>query len=234
MSFTQLPIDKVLIKQSKLFIPYYKNEKYWNKINLSSWFDCIVYKYDVPENNIKKNICSIDIGAMNFVSIYSPDGLCYKVKTKKEKLDKVLSNKNITLIQKETKIKNLINDLHIKTINLICKNFNTIYIGQICSVDCTNFQKINTIEDNLVKVLCHNQFLNSLKKYANKKNKKLYIVDESFTSKTCAKCGELNKFERIQFADDSDRRKYICKYCNNILCRDLNAAYLILIKNMFK
>jgi transposase len=227
--FKQIPIDKNLIKNSKLFIPYYTNEKYWNKLNFSSWFDGIVYNYNV--SNEYKNICSIDIGAANFISLYSPSGVCYKVKTNKYKLDNVLKNKDLTPENKEKKIKNLIYDLHIKTANLIYNNFDIIYIGQIFSVDCTNFQKIDTIEDNLVKILCHNEFLNILKIHAKKKNKKLYIVDESFTSKTCTKCGELNKFDRIQFGDDSDRRQFICKYCNVIVCRDIAAARCILIKN---
>jgi transposase len=228
--FTQVPIDKSLIKNSKYFIPYYKNEKYWNKINVSSWFDCIKYNYNIPNND--NNTCSIDIGTANFISLYSPRGECYKIKINKNKLENIFKNTDLSPQKKEQKIKNLIYELHIKTINLICDNFDIIYIGQICSVDCTDFQKIDTIEDNLVKVLCHNQFLTLLQKHANEKNKQLHIVDESFTSKTCSKCGELNNFKRMQFESDSERRKYMCKYCDSILCRDVNAAYLILIKNI--
>lgn len=91
-----------------------------------------------------------------------------------------------------------------------------------------------TIEDNLLKILCHTDFLDKLKYYCQLYNKELLIVDESFTSIQCGNCGESNKFGRIIDEDDSERRKYLCKYCNLTFCRDLNAARNIYIKNTNK
>ena len=50
------------------------------------------------------------------------------------------------------------------------------------------------------------------------------IVDESYTSKTCGCCGELNEVGLS--------RVYNCKFCKTIIDRDINGGRNILIKNM--
>ena len=54
-------------------------------------------------------------------------------------------------------------------------------------------------------------------------NKKLLIVDESYTSKTCTRCGYLNNV--------GSNEVYKCNNCNLIIDRDCNGARNILIKN---
>jgi len=90
---------------------------------------------------------------------------------------------------------------------------------------------MNTIEDNLLKIVSHKEFLDTLLQYATAYNKDIKIVEESFTSVQCGVCGEANKFKRIFNEDNSERRKYTCEYCNSQFCRDINASRNILIKN---
>jgi putative transposase len=57
----------------------------------------------------------------------------------------------------------------------------------------------------------------------NRKNN-LFIVNESYTSKTCGKCGEINNKLGSQSI-------FKCKTCKIEIDRDINAARNICIKN---
>lgn len=229
-----LPIDKNLIikYKNKFFIPYFVSETDWVEINTNSWFRCLMYKYN-NINTKNKNICGVDIGCKNFITLYGSNGFCYRVMVDEERIDNILQSNKMTYNKKDTKIKNLIDELHIKTARLICSNFKEIYIGQMHTRDEIDSKKMNTTKENLTRILSHNKFLKTVKNYAKKSKKNIYIVDESFTSKHCGVCGEIKvKFERIQFGDDSERRKYECSFCNSLLHRDVNAARCIIIKNI--
>ena len=54
-------------------------------------------------------------------------------------------------------------------------------------------------------------------------NKKLFIVDESYTSKTCGNCGCLN--------DVKGSEVYDCIHCDSTFDRDVNGSRNIFIKN---
>ena len=62
-----------------------------------------------------------------------------------------------------------------------------------------------------------------LQNKCNEFNKKLFYVDETYTSKTCGFCGNLY--------DVKSSRVFTCPSCNNSYDRDMNAARNILIKN---
>jgi len=226
---TQVPISKELIKKSNYYLPNFKNEKEFKRINMNTWAEFMYYTYD--KIKVNKNTCSIDIGCKNFISLYSLTGTCFKIKSDYKIIDNILRDNTLSYDYKDNLITNLIKELHIKSAKFICNNYDVIYIGFVNNKGNINSREMETIEDNLLKILCHTDFLDTLKKYAKKYKKELKIVDESFTSKYCSRCGESNKFERILDPDDSERRKYICKHCGFVACRDLNASRMILIKN---
>lgn len=226
---TQYPIPKELIKKSSYYLPNFKNEKEFKKINMNTWADFMYYTYTKVKLN--KTTCSIDIGCKNFISLYSLNGTCFKIKSDYKIIDNILRNDNLSYDDKDTLIIKLIKELHIKSAKFICNNYDIIYIGFVNNKGNINSREMKNIEDNLLKILCHTDFLNTLKNYANKYKKELKIVDESFTSKYCSRCGESNNFERILDTDDSERRKYNCKHCGFTSCRDISAARNILIKN---
>lgn len=228
------PVDKDLIVKykEKLYVPYFITEDCWQNENTNSWFRCLKYTYD-NDTNFNKSLCGVDIGCKNFITLYGANGLCYRIVVDEQKINNILINKNISYAKKDKKIKNLINELHIKTAILICRNFHHIYIGQTYTVDKIDSKSMKSTVDNLSSILSHNRFLKILYKYAKKTKKNINIVDESFTSKHCGECGELkSKFNRIMYGDDSERRKYICDFCNAVLHRDVNAARIIIIKNI--
>lgn len=225
------PIDKELIKNSDYYIPYFTNEKDWVNIPLkNNWFNILYFNYKINPSKTSK-ICSIDIGCKNFITLYGLDGYCYKIKSNYLIIDRILQSKKISYDEKDRKIKKLINELHILSADFICKEYDEIYVGLVSNKGNINSQLMKSIEDNLLKIVSHKEFLDVIKYYANLYNKKIKIVEESYTSVQCGVCGEKNKFTRIYTDDDSERRKYTCKFCNSEFCRDLNASRNILIKN---
>jgi transposase len=226
---TQVPICKELIKKSNYYLPIFKNEKEFKRINMNTWAEFMYYTY--YKIKVNKNTCSIDIGCKNFISLYSLNGTCFKIKSDYKIIDNILRDNTLSYDYKDSLINDLIKELHIKSAKFICNNYDVIYIGFVNNKGNINSREMENIEDNLLKILCHTDFLDILKKYSKKYKKELKIVDESFTSKHCSRCGESNKFERILDPDDSERRKYICKYCGFTTDRDLNASRSILIKN---
>jgi transposase len=55
-------------------------------------------------------------------------------------------------------------------------------------------------------------------------NKKLFLVDESYTSKTCGNCGILNEV--------GSNELFTCSTCNIGMDRDVNGSRNIFIKNV--
>jgi transposase len=234
------PINKSLIINCKYYVPFFVKESKWTIINYNTeWVKILSFNYKNNSNSFiknaiiknKTNVCSIDIGCKNFISLYGLDGICYKIKSDFTLIDFILQNNNLTYIEKDTKIIQLINELHIISAKFICRKYDIIYVGLVNNKRNINSQLMNSIEDNLLKIISHKEFLDVLKYYAMKYNKTLKIVEESHTSVQCGICGEKNKFSRIFDDDDSIRRKYTCAYCNKEFCRDLNASRNILIKN---
>lgn len=232
------PIDKNKIITSNYYIPYFINEKEWEMTNKNknNWFDIIYYNYGKNLfhniNSVKsQNICGIDVGCKNFISLYGLDGFCYKIKSDYEIIDKILQNKKISYEHKNTHIKHLIHELHVNSSKLICSKYDIIYIGLVSNKGNIDSKNMKNIEDNLLKIISHKEFLDTLILISKEYNKEIKIVEESYTSVQCGVCAEFNKFGRIFSDDDSERRKYSCKYCYSEFCRDINAARNILIKN---
>ncbi len=232
------PINKELIIDCKYYVPFYVNEKEWKRVDFTyylnilkcpKWFNVLEYDYKINEKNNK--YCSIDIGCKNFITLYGLDGKCIKIKSNYEVIDKILKSKRLSNENKDKRIKELINNLHIASANYICQQYDVIYVGLVSNKGNIDSKSMKSIEDNLLKIVSHKEFLETLRYYTYIYNKELRVVEESFTSVQCGVCGEKNKFTRIYEIDDSERRKYTCIYCNGEFCRDLNASRNILIKN---
>jgi putative transposase len=72
--------------------------------------------------------------------------------------------------------------------------------------------------------LSHYQFQMKMKYQCEKWQRKLMIVNESYTSKTCTRCGEQNNKLK-------GSKVFKCNKCNLLIDRDINGARNIFIKN---
>jgi putative transposase len=70
----------------------------------------------------------------------------------------------------------------------------------------------------------HYKFKERLVSKCLERGSKLYLVDESYTSKTSGNCGEIGEVKLARYFE--------CKKCQNSFDRDINGARNILIRNI--
>ena len=99
---------------------------------------------------------------------------------------------------------------HYKVAKTLLHNYDIIYYGDILVYH---------------PQLRFDLFKKILIKLAKKSHKKVYIVDESFTTKTCSFCGKFNR-------DMTTEKVYTCEHCQETFHRDSNAAKNILLKGI--
>lgn len=212
-------------------------------------YDCSKIKnYNFPHN-----VVSIDPGVRIFATIYSPDGIeghigkdtVDKLITLGQKVDKLTSikmrkesgayvknnrtrrNMDKRCCSIRTKMRNIVENLHKQTINLLCTNFETIIIPKF-NVSMKIPKKGRKITNKTVRkmlTLNHGKFMERLKQQSEKIGNKLLIVTEEYTSKTCGKCGMIKK-------NLGGAKLYKCTGCGVEVDRDINGARNIMIKTI--
>ena len=193
-------------------------------------------------NNSKYDSCAIDPGLKTFLTIYNPEKECMKIMNRDSTLKHAKSTKLSRLVNKKIdlltltrtksskkailrnnrKIYNNVKELHYKCARYLCENYNNIYLGKLSTQSIVK-GNLSKFEKHFSHALSHFTFSQILQNKCNEFGKKLYYVDESYTSKTCGCCGEIYNVKLS--------RTYNCPYCLNIYDRDMNAARNILIKN---
>lgn len=128
------------------------------------------------------------------------------------------------------KIQNFKDELHFKTINYLCKNYDRIMTTWF------TFHQVSGPDSNLttgikdkLKSLSHGKFGQRLRHRCKEFGCHNPRVGEGFTTKTCGKCGTLNNH-----VGANEIYQCVNKECGNRLGRDANAARNILIKNREK
>jgi len=208
------------------------------------YYFCATFDVDYEIPKIRPfNCVSLDPGVRTFLTLYSSDGVIGKLgdnivdglTQKGEKVDKLQSlikKGNFTSKTKRkmklrcsllrTKIRNIVTDLHWKSINFLCLNFRTIIIPNF---DVTSkvkklperARKINNKTVRQMLTLSHGKFLERLHYYGNKSETEIIESTEEYTSKTCGKCGKID--EKL-----GSKKNYKCKNCGYYCDRDINGA----------
>jgi hypothetical protein len=121
--------------------------------------------YEINVNKPTEKICSIDPGLKSFLTIYSPSGECYKIfnrdnyktlhrmSNKHHELKTILDERNNNVVKRnpktykklakakrklKRKMTNKMKEIHYKTANFICSNFDTIYLGKLSTQGITS------------------------------------------------------------------------------------------------
>jgi IS605 OrfB family transposase len=181
-------------------------------------------------------VCALDPGENVFQTVYTPNNNCYKICSRDtnrqiydihEKIDNVKKGRNHKkyLNRLREKLSNKIKDMHYKTATFLCKNFDVILVGNLSTKSITskknNFPK--TVKRSILS-MAHYAFRERLKSKCEEYTSSMNVVDESYTSKTCGGCGDIN--EAL-----GSSRSFECNTCDFRCDRDINAARNILIKN---
>jgi transposase len=171
-----------------------------------------------------------DLGVRKFSVGYDPNGKMIFIADKASKriknllylVDKTTEKLKSKLIWR--KIKNLVNELHWKVICYFMKNYDYIMIPDFRISGMVKSFKISKMTKRLLYMYSYYSFKEKLIYKCSINKKKLYIVDESYTSKTCTICGSLNDVKGSEI--------YYCNQCNFQTDRDVNGARNIFIKNI--
>jgi len=232
---------------------YYNGEKFdLNQIGTVYKSECkILYerktnKYTllVPEkvdtNHIvhKKEFISLDPGIRTFMTGLSEnevikigDNCQSKIKKLLKKTDRLeaykVQNKKIRkqLCNTRFKLKNLIADLHWKSINFLTNNYKTILIGDLSVKGITNKKTsvLNKITKRIGVALSFYTYRQRLK-YKCSINNCIYMeVNEKYTSKMCSNCSHYNE-------NLGNNKIYNCSRCKTTFDRDVNGCRGICLK----
>ena len=85
--------------------------------------------------------------------------------------------------------------------------------------------KLSKITKRQLQAFSFYRFKEILKYRCKTAGRKLVLVEEDYTSKTCGKCGEINY-------DLQGEKTFNCKCCKIAIDRDYNGARNILLKNL--
>jgi transposase len=194
---------------------------------------------------IQSNIVAIDPGIRTFCTSYCSKGnvteICnenqylykyhkqiinYKENKAKTVFNKFLNTKkNKNIDKKILKIykcmRNKVDDLHWKSINILSQLGKTILYP---SFHVKQMLMQENFPDNIKRVMSSLSFYKFKNRLKNKLEKRVIIVSERLSSKTCYNCGHVNK-------ELGSSKVYDCKTCKVCIPRDWNGSVNILKMN---
>lgn len=174
----------------------------------------------------EERIIGLDPGVRKFMVGYDPSGkIVFIGKDAHKEIIQLLHDADRTNDKRIwRKIKNRISELHWKTINYLMINYDHIVIPDFRVSEMLKGSKISKQTKRMLCMYSFYSFMTKLKYKCRKNGKKIYVVNESYTSKTCTLCGKIN--------DIGGSEVYKCKGCGNEVDRDVNGSRNILIKNL--
>jgi putative transposase len=122
------------------------------------------------------------------------------------------------------KVKNMVSELHWKTISFLVNNYDTIILPDFRVSQMLRSRKLSKITKRLMCMFSFHSFKEKLQYKCDEYNKKLFIVDESYTSCTCGVCGTVN--------NTKGKEEFNCSNCKLKIDRDVSGSRNILIKNI--
>ena len=199
------------------------------------WFpdDDIRNDNQVKFTNLEEpKIISLDPGVRKFLVGYDPggqsifigDGASKELSELLYTVDKIENKRDRLLLWR--KIKNLVNELHWKTLSFLIKNYDIILLPDFRTSEMVKKKKLSRMTKRLMLMFSFHRFKQKLSWKCNVHNKKLIIVDESFTSCTCTNCGIIN--------NTKGKENLKCIKCNLEIDRDVAGSRNILIKTLKK
>lgn len=175
-------------------------------------------------------IISLDPGIRKFLVGYDPRGETVFIGEKASceliqllyGLDKI--EDPLQKYKQWKKVKNMVTELHWKTISFLVSNYDTIILPDFRVSQMLRKKKLGRKTKRLMSMFSFHSFKEKLKWKCDTWGKKLIIVDESYTSCTCGVCGKINK--------TGGNEVFHCVYCGLELDRDAQGSRNILLKNI--
>jgi putative transposase len=199
-------------------------------------------KYRDKELHKNRENIALDPGVRAFQTGYSDEGVALEfgkrhqdnLKKLHNKLDALRSVRDKTKLKITkrnlkkkirsvySKVENVVKDLHYESANILAKNFSRIFLPTFETQKMLIASCICSKTKRMMQSLSHYRFKQRLAHVCYRYGTTLHVVDESFTTKTCGKCGCLNNV--------GGDKIYKCSSCNYICHRDIHGARNIFIK----
>jgi len=234
-----LKLQEVSLKKGFEVIHDKITDKYFLHVSVSSdWFPEDDRRNDkqVLLKESKKRVIALDPGVRKFMVGYDPNGksiifgegankrlteLLFEIDAIENKKDK---GKKGLLYLLWKKVKNLVSELHWKVIDYLVVNYDQILLPEFKISQMVKNKELPRITKRLLYMFSYYSFKTKLAYKCFVNGKKLVIVDESYTSKTCGRCGRINSPGREEV--------YKCKLCGNKMDRDVMASRNIFLKSV--
>jgi transposase len=136
-----------------------------------------------------------------------------------------ISKRRLTrrMAQLNQRIRNVVDDLHWKTINYLTDNYSQILLPHFETSEMKR-NRISRRTNRDFDTYRHYRFKMRLMEKCRAKSVNLYLVTEDYTTQTCGICGTLKKIGPAKI--------YRCDHCGCFLDRDINGARNIMLKNI--
>jgi hypothetical protein len=237
LSHKRIPLDKLFETIEKRSYQITEEDgKYYLRLPVSRKFFSVL-KQDIKkithsENQTKDNqfdVCVLDPGVRTFQTLYGLNhvveigvGSCYE-------LLKLLILKSSHPWKKSIgrRIKNLVDELHWKTIAFLTANYKTIFIPPFKTASMLESRKLSSSTKREMKALRFNVFKRRLIEKCSETKTNLKFVSEAYTTCCCSECGFLTKIEGSKIFSCSNNN---CLLFGVPIDRDFNAPRNILIR----
>lgn len=204
----------------------------------------LIFKEMIKELPKTNKYCALNPGKITFQTLYDSESIVGKIGDKlankqeeRYQLISKLQSKLSTLKGRRktrniynrifllrTKIRNSITDIHRKLVKFLVNEYDTILLPEFKTKKIIEKNNLSKETKRGLLSLRHYDFKERLKMAGDTYGKKIEIVTEEYTSKTCGSCGKLNNVGK--------ERIYSCLSCNLVCDRDYNGARNILLKNL--
>ena len=202
-----------------------------------------------PKSLPSLRVCSLDPGVRTFQTIFDPvndggkvyhigsgdtqriirllqhiDNICSEMA--KEKKSKRRCNLRRAMRRRHRRVHNLVSEVHKQLCKFLVTNYDVIILPSfdVSQMVTKDGRKLRRKTVRLMTAWGHYRFKQRLIFKARQYGKKVAIVNEAYTSKTCSCCGEIHK-------SLGGNKVYKCKHCGAIMDRDVNGAKNIYLKN---
>jgi IS605 OrfB family transposase len=159
--------------------------------------------------------CGIDPGVRDFMTVFSNEkiesftiknNIIHKLNQRIQEIKKKRSKKKRRKLKKlQAKKSNIVDEIHHKVINDLSKSFDVIFYGDINSHDIVKKNNINPRLNRDVNDLKFYKFKERLITKMNRIGKKVFLVNEAYTTKTCSCCGNIYNIGKSKIYNCPDR-----------------------------
>jgi putative transposase len=229
--------ENSILKMSKKNQIKYGNCEVKNNCDLlrqkGLYYIALVLPQITHENKVFRKACGVDLGIRTVASSYGTNGiveydgnmeLLKKLNSKFDLLKNLKKVRKKALNKIEKKKIDFTDNLHWSLIKALLDENDIIFMGDIKSHNMTKNGKNKTL----------NRAFNDLKFYvfkerllykAESRGKKVFMIQEHYTTQCCSGCGNLWK-------TIGSSKIYKCKKCNLVCDRDTNSAKNIFMKGV--